>query len=272
MAHEVRISPIYEFVPFRLDAGKHVLTKDGEKVHLGPRPIGVLLALVERAGQVVTEDDLLKVVWGDKAYDLEANDVTQQIHILRRALGEKPGDNKYIATFPGEGYKFVAQVKIVPTPNGGPNVEGDRDIAGVRAGGKAGDSIVVLCEDDAHLVDARGTVIRVGDSIMLDTVDEAGNRSPSPARVFRACTNSDELLVAQEGFVVGILKLDGGNFFVESDAMADPDRMVKVTIVGGRGKIPAAPVVDGTGKVLTVPSLPATQRAFVIPKDLMKKT
>ena len=66
--------------------------------------------------------------------------------------------------------------------------------------------------------------------------------------------------------------MDGGNFFVEVDATADPDTMVKVTVVGGAGKSPGAPVVDGTGKVLRVPCVPATQRAVVIPKDLMKKT
>lgn len=109
---------------------------------------------------------------------------------------------------------------------------------------------------------------------MVDAVDKAGNSCPSTGRVVRACTSSKDLLVTDDaGYVIGIIKLDvGGNFFVEVDETADPDTMVKVTVVGGAGKIPGAPVVDGTGKVLTVPCLPATQRAFVIPKDLMKKT
>jgi DNA-binding winged helix-turn-helix (wHTH) protein len=271
MAHETRHPRIYQFGPFRLDAGKHILWEDGRKVRLSLRPMEVLLVLVERAGEVVTPDDWIYEVWGDTT--VVRNNVTQQIHVLRNELDETPGTNKYIETVPRDGYKFVAQVKIVPTPNGGPNVEGDRDIAGVRAGGKAGDSIVVLCEDDPHLVDWRGTVIRVGDTIMLDDLDEAGDSCPSRARVFRCCPNSNELLDAQQGHVVGLLKLDiRGNFVVVADARADRDHVVKVTIVGGRGKIPGAPVVDGTGKVLIVPVLPAAYPGVVIPNDLMKST
>lgn len=272
MAYEVRTPPIYEFGPFRLDAGKHILWKDRKRVRLSRRPMEVLLVLVERAPEVVTTSELMYEVWGDTA--VVKNNVTQQIHVLRNKLDETPGTNKYIETVPRDGYKFVAKVKRVPTPNGGPNVEGARDIAGVRAGGETGDSIIVLCEDDAYLVDGWGTEIRVGDTIMLDnTVDKAGDSSPSRASVFRCCNTSDELLVAQEGYVVGMLKLDvRRNFFVEADAMADPDCVVKVTIVGGRGKIPGTPVKDGTGKVLRVPVRPAEHRAVVIPKNLMKKT
>jgi len=146
MAYEVRTPPIYEFGPFRLDAGRHILRKDGKRVRLSRRPMEVLLVLVERAREVVTTSELMYEVWGDTA--VVKNNVTQQIHVLRNELDETPETNKYIETVPRDGYKFVAKVKTVPTPNRGPNVEGARDIAGVRAGGKDGDSIVLLCDGD----------------------------------------------------------------------------------------------------------------------------
>jgi DNA-binding winged helix-turn-helix (wHTH) protein len=274
MADEEGVPTIYKFGPFQLDSGNDSLRKYGEKVHLSLRPLRVLLALVERARTVVSADDLLLLVWGHKPNIKERNNVTQQIHALRKKLGETPGANQYIETVPGDGYRFVAQVEIVPTTKRGPSVAHAGEIAGEHAGAEIGDSIVVFCEDDAHLVDGLGTVIRVGDTIMLDTVDEAGHSCPSTGRVVRACTSSKDLLVTDDaGYVIGIIKLDvRGNFFVEADAMADPDTMVKVTVVGGAGKIPGAPVVGGTGKALRVPVLPATHRAVVIPKDLMKKT
>jgi DNA-binding winged helix-turn-helix (wHTH) protein len=262
MGHEAVKDAIYTFGPFRLE---------GKEVDLDETPTQVLLALVEQAGELVSKEDLLKNVWGATA--VTDNSFYQHISVLRRTLGEVRKDNNYIMTIPRKGYRFVAPVEIVPTTKRGPSIAHADEIAGEHAGAEIGDSIVVFCEDDAHLVDGWGTVIQVGDTIMLDSVDEDGNSCPSTGRVVRACTSSKDLLVTDDaGYVVGILKLDGGNFFVESDAMADPDTMVKVTVVGGAGKIPGAPVVDGTGKVLTVPCLPATQRAFVIPKDLMKKT
>jgi len=274
MADEEAVPTIYKFGPFQLDSGNDSLRKYGEKVHLSLRPLRVLLALVKSAPRVVTADDLLFLVWGHKPNVKERNNVTQQIHVLRKKLGETPGANQYIETVPGDGYRFVAQVERVPTTKGGPGAAHACDNAGDLAGVEISDSIIVFCEDDAHLVNAQGTVIRVGDTIMLGTVDEAGDSCPSTGRVVRTCTSSKDLLVTDDaGYIIGIIKLDvGGNFFVEVDATADPESMVKVTVVGSAGKIPEAPVVDDTGKVLTVLCLPAMHQAVVIPKDLMKKT
>lgn len=119
MGHEVGSDAIYAFGPFRLDARRHILTKDGNKVRLTVKPVKVLLALVERAGEVVTSDDLMEKVWGDTA--VEENNVDQQISVLRKVFGEGPKDNGHIITVPREGYKFVAPVEIVRTASVGPS-------------------------------------------------------------------------------------------------------------------------------------------------------
>jgi DNA-binding winged helix-turn-helix (wHTH) protein len=111
MGQEAGKDAIYAFGPFCLDARKHKLTKKGRKVDLNVKPTQVLLALVEQAGKFVSKEDLLKQVWGGIA--VSDDSLYQHVSVLRKALGQRPKDNKYIMTIPGGGYKFVAPVKIV---------------------------------------------------------------------------------------------------------------------------------------------------------------
>jgi len=101
---------VYEFGDFRLDAGKRLLTKDlGVAVPLMPKAFDTLVYLVKNCGKLIDKDELLREVWPDTI--VEENNLTQNISILRRALGEKHRDNRFIATVPGRGYKFVADVR-----------------------------------------------------------------------------------------------------------------------------------------------------------------
>ena len=103
---------IYEFEQFRLDEAKRLLVKsDGEAVALMPKAFDILAFLVERAGEVVEKDDLMAAIWPDTI--VEENNLTQNISNLRRVLGEKHRENRFIATVPGRGYKFVADVRRV---------------------------------------------------------------------------------------------------------------------------------------------------------------
>src|SRR5687768_10014901 len=74
-----------------------------------PKALDILLYLVQRAGTVVEKDELMDAIWPDTA--VEENNLTQNISALRKALGEKHRDNRFIATVPGRGYKFVAEVR-----------------------------------------------------------------------------------------------------------------------------------------------------------------
>jgi DNA-binding winged helix-turn-helix (wHTH) protein len=67
--------------------------------------------LVERAGQTVSKEELFAHVWSGA--EVEDNNLTQSISTLRKALGEKRGENRYIVTDPGRGYRFVAPVSRV---------------------------------------------------------------------------------------------------------------------------------------------------------------
>ncbi|HEX6123906.1 MAG TPA: transcriptional regulator, partial [Pyrinomonadaceae bacterium] len=100
---------VYEFEGFSLDAGKRLLIReDAEAVPLMPKAFDILLHLVQRAGTVVEKDELMSSIWPDTI--VEENNLTQNISALRRVLGEKHRENRFIATVPGRGYKFVAAV------------------------------------------------------------------------------------------------------------------------------------------------------------------
>jgi Tol biopolymer transport system component/DNA-binding winged helix-turn-helix (wHTH) protein len=99
----------YEFGPFRLDTETLVLFRGGEPINITPKALQTLRVLVENCGRVVSKKELLTCVWADVRVD-EAN-LTQNIFALRRILGEKPRDHRFIATMPGEGYRFVAEVR-----------------------------------------------------------------------------------------------------------------------------------------------------------------
>jgi DNA-binding winged helix-turn-helix (wHTH) protein len=112
MGHEAGSDVAYRFESFCLDTGSRILTKKGEKVHLAAKPMGVLRLLVESADKLVTSGVLYEKVWGRKTVKPGDNNLNQQIRVLRKALGEGSKDNRYIETFPGQGYRFVAPVEI----------------------------------------------------------------------------------------------------------------------------------------------------------------
>jgi DNA-binding winged helix-turn-helix (wHTH) protein len=109
MDQEAGSAVVYVFGSFRLVPRTLKLTKEENEVDLDVTPRLLLLALVERAGEVVSQNDLLKKGWGSAGAS-PAN-LYQQISILRKTLGEGPKDNTYIMTVPCEGYRFVAEVK-----------------------------------------------------------------------------------------------------------------------------------------------------------------
>jgi DNA-binding winged helix-turn-helix (wHTH) protein/TolB-like protein/Tfp pilus assembly protein PilF len=107
---------IYEFGDFRLDASKRRLLRGVEPVPLTPKVFDTLLYMVEHRGNVITKDELMAALWPDTA--VEENNLGQNISKLRSVLGESRGENRYIATAPGRGYCFVAEVKALADENG----------------------------------------------------------------------------------------------------------------------------------------------------------
>src|SRR5580700_5446497 len=97
------------FGPYRLLAAQRLLLEGDQPVRLGGRAFDILTALVERAGEVVSKEQLIARAWPTTVVD-EAN-LKIQVSALRRALGDGQGDNRYIATVVGRGYNFVAPIR-----------------------------------------------------------------------------------------------------------------------------------------------------------------
>ena len=102
---------VYEFGPFTLDARKRLLFRDGVAVSVTPKVLDTLNVLVERRGEVVDKDTLMSEVWPEAI--VEESGIARNVSVLRKILGEVPEDHRYIVTVPGQGYKFVADVRII---------------------------------------------------------------------------------------------------------------------------------------------------------------
>ena len=145
--------PFYEFGPFSLNAGKRLLSRNGEPVPLAPKVLETLLVLIENRDRVLSKDELLKQVWGDTI--IEEGGLTRNVSVLRKALGEKPEDHQFVMTVPALGYQFVAEVRerwgtgVPSDPHGLPDQEQERPWSGLPAGrwlllGAAALSLVAL--------------------------------------------------------------------------------------------------------------------------------
>jgi DNA-binding winged helix-turn-helix (wHTH) protein/TolB-like protein/tetratricopeptide (TPR) repeat protein len=127
---------IYSFGPYRLDAAKHLLLKEGVAVQLREKLFEALLILLEAEGAVVSKDEFMEKVWPDAF--VEENSLTRTISDLRKTLSSGDEDGRYIETIPKRGYRFAAPVQSltpvnVPTPSTTPMESGE---AGAQAQGR----------------------------------------------------------------------------------------------------------------------------------------
>ncbi|MGH9765899.1 MAG: tetratricopeptide repeat protein, partial [Blastocatellia bacterium] len=118
----------YEFGQFRLDLGSRMLLRSAEIVPLTPKAFDTLLALVERRGELVGRQELIKAVWPD-SHVVEGN-LNSNIFMLRKALGSGKRDGEdYIATVPRRGYRFAADVREVSEAKSSKNGGTTRSLA-----------------------------------------------------------------------------------------------------------------------------------------------
>jgi len=105
----------YVFEEFELWPTHRVLTRNKEPVQLGARALDVLIALVERAGQVVSKSELFALVWPNRV--IEESNLRVHVAAVRKALGDDRTETRFIASVPGRGYTFVAYVARSPRPD-----------------------------------------------------------------------------------------------------------------------------------------------------------
>ena len=107
------------FPPYRLDTVNECLWRnrgheDDQRIRLTPKAFSVLRFLVEHAGRLVTEDELLAAAWPKVCVQPEA--VKTQIHEIRKVLGDDPKTPRFIETLSRRGYQFIAPVEDASGP------------------------------------------------------------------------------------------------------------------------------------------------------------
>jgi DNA-binding winged helix-turn-helix (wHTH) protein/Tfp pilus assembly protein PilF len=129
----------YEFGPFCLDAARRLLLRDGHAIELQPKALDILLLLVRNPGRLITKEDLLSAIWPQLV--VEESNLSQNIFLLRKALGDGEGGHRYIVTLPRRGYQFAEPVNIrqsdvaaiaAPPPTSPPDVIGETASAARR--------------------------------------------------------------------------------------------------------------------------------------------
>ncbi|MEO7144546.1 MAG: winged helix-turn-helix domain-containing protein [Bryobacteraceae bacterium] len=105
----------FEFGSFRLDPANRRLLNGQKPLALAPKAFDTLVHLVENSGRLVSREELMKAIWPDSLVE-DAN-LTVNISLLRKTLGDQEDGQPYIETVPRKGYRFNADVKLVdPAP------------------------------------------------------------------------------------------------------------------------------------------------------------
>jgi DNA-binding winged helix-turn-helix (wHTH) protein len=108
-SHTPGMSGAIQFGEFRLVPSTRSLTRDDSPVHLGDRALDILIALIDRAGQVVSATELYELVWPDTYVEKSALRV--HMSALRKALGDRGSGQRFVVSIRGRGYTFVAEVE-----------------------------------------------------------------------------------------------------------------------------------------------------------------
>lgn len=98
------------FGSFRVLRGQRLLLEGDKPLPLGSRALEILIALVERPGQLVSKEELIARVWPNTF--VEPANLTVHISALRRVLGDGRNGNRFFINIPGRGYCFVAPIKM----------------------------------------------------------------------------------------------------------------------------------------------------------------
>ena len=113
VAASVQSPHSFRFGPFEADAETGELRKSGRRLHLQEKPFQVLVALLERRGNLISRKALHERLWpGDTFVDFE-NGLNTAISKLREVLGDSAKDHRYIETLARRGYRFTASVEEV---------------------------------------------------------------------------------------------------------------------------------------------------------------
>jgi DNA-binding winged helix-turn-helix (wHTH) protein len=178
--HSPAMVRTYRFGPYELDpAGE--LRKFDSRIKIQKKPFLLLLALVERPGDIMSRSELQERLWPGTYVDFEQN-LNIAVKKVRDALCDTTNDPKFIETIPGQGYRFLAPVE---------RVKPAQDIPAAETG---------------PLAPHTGTRIHSGDSSLVQRRHCRSGGCNSPGRVLVACETYPEFHAAGLGADRGLRK------------------------------------------------------------------
>ena len=113
----------FAFGPFAVDPGTGEIRKSGRRIRLDDKAFQLLLALLERPGEVVSRPELIDRLWSDGVFVEYDKNLNNAVGRVREALGESAERPRFIETLPKRGYRFIATV--VPAPPAATGAAGD---------------------------------------------------------------------------------------------------------------------------------------------------
>ena len=130
------------FGPFQFDLDSHELHRSGIAVRLQPQPAKLLALLVERAGALVTRDEIRRSMWGDDTFVDFDQSVNFCVRRIRTALHDNADTPCYVETLPRRGYRFIAPVQRVEVEDD-PKVAAPVAVAAPRSRATRGHRIAI---------------------------------------------------------------------------------------------------------------------------------
>jgi DNA-binding winged helix-turn-helix (wHTH) protein len=107
---------VVRFGTFELDRSLRELRRAGQRVPLQDQPARVLSLLVGCPGDVVTRDELRRTLWSDDTFVEFDTALNVAVNKIRRALGDSATSPRFVETVPRRGYRFLAEVHAVVSP------------------------------------------------------------------------------------------------------------------------------------------------------------
>jgi DNA-binding winged helix-turn-helix (wHTH) protein/TolB-like protein len=203
------------FGRFEFDPGTGVLLRDGFPVRLQPQPGRVLGLLVERAGEVVTRDELRQTVWADGTFVDFERGLNFCIAQIRAALGDAADSPRFVETLPRRGYRFIAPCsRVEPAQPAAAAGAGTASEAGTRPGPAAGRPRASL-----RWILAASVLVTLIGALLLFL------RPAAPVRVAVVPFDNETGSGAYENVAGGVADATVAR-------LATPDRLARVSVIG----------------------------------------
>jgi cholera toxin transcriptional activator len=122
---DIRPAQRYRFGIFEADAATGELRRQGMRVKLNAQPFQVLLMFLERPGQLLTRDEISRVLWPEGTFVDYEHGVNSAVNRIREALGDTAGSPRFVETLARRGYRFLAPVELIPAERIADRIDSD---------------------------------------------------------------------------------------------------------------------------------------------------